>query len=270
MSNWQTAFITGGASGIGRRIAGMLLARGCSVAVFDRSESDEARFELEQIAGRSAGCRVLFLQADVCDAERLVEVADAAVTDLGAPDLALNCAGIQDAQPFGEQTGEEFARVVAVNLLGSRNFAASVLPHMARGSQLAFIASLAGLVPSYNYSAYNASKFGVVGLAGALRLDCISRGIEVSVVCPPEVETPMVVEERKTMSSTGARLKSAAGTLQLQPACEQILAGLGRRRYLVIPGRRARLLALLTRLAPGVLRVFSERIIIAGGGSGAQ
>ena len=47
---------------------------------------------------------------------------------------------------------------------------------------LALIASLAGLVPGYHYAAYNASKFGVVGLAGALRLEYIARGIEVSAV----------------------------------------------------------------------------------------
>jgi len=60
---------------------------------------------------------------------------------------------------------------VDINLKGSRNFAAAVLPHMASGSRLVLLASLAGLVGNYAYAAYNASKFGVVGLASALRIE---------------------------------------------------------------------------------------------------
>lgn len=263
MKTYNTAFITGGGSGIGRRIAEMLLAEGTSVAIFDRSDSEEARTALEAIAAGVPGTGVEFFQADVTDAGGLVEAVAAAVNAMGAPDFALNCAGIQDAKPFGEQPGEEFERVVNVNLMGSRNFAAAVLPHMQQGAQLALIASLAGLVPTYSYSAYNASKFGVVGLAGALRLDYIGQGIEVSVVCPPEVETPMVVEERKTMSAAGKKLKSTAGTLQLQPACEYILSGLKRRRYMIVPGFRARVLTVIQRLFPSIMRGFCERIVMS-------
>ncbi len=153
--------------------------------------------------------------------------------------------------------------MVTINLVGSRNFAAAVLPHMRAGSQLALIASLAGLVPGYYYAAYNASKFGVVGLAGALRLEYIAKGIEVSAVCPPEVVTPMVMEERKTMTAVGAKLKSTAGSLELQPACDAIMKQLKARRFLVIPGVRARLVALSARLFPGVLRWFSERMVVS-------
>ena len=68
MKTWNTAFITGGGSGIGRRIAEMLLAEGTSVAVFDRSSSEEARSALQAIAAGVSGTRVEFFQADVTDA----------------------------------------------------------------------------------------------------------------------------------------------------------------------------------------------------------
>ncbi|MEM1110850.1 MAG: SDR family NAD(P)-dependent oxidoreductase [Pseudomonadota bacterium] len=259
---WRVAFITGGGSGIGRRIAEMLLAEGCKVAVFDRSGADAARPSLELLAKRHH-TDIGIWRADVCDSGQLAEAIAEASARLGPPDLALNCAGIQDAQPFLAQSAEAFERVVSVNLLGSRNFAAAALPHMERGSQLALMASLAGLVPSYSYSAYNASKFGVVGLAGALRLDCVERGISVNTICPPEVETPMVVEERKTMSITGARLKGTAGTLQLEPACRSIVNQLKRNRSMVIPGVRARGVALVARWFPGLMRWTSERIVLA-------
>lgn len=100
-------------------------------------------------------------------------------------------------------------RDVEVNLIGSRNFSAAVLPLMTPGAQLALIASLAGLVPNYGYAAYSASKFGVVGLAGCLRLEYRPKGIDVCVVCPPGVETPMVTEERRSGDAVGLELSSS-------------------------------------------------------------
>jgi NAD(P)-dependent dehydrogenase (short-subunit alcohol dehydrogenase family)/catechol 2,3-dioxygenase-like lactoylglutathione lyase family enzyme len=263
MKTWNTAFITGGGSGIGRRMAEMLLAEGTSVAVFDLNSSEEAEAALTAIAAGNPGTRCEFFRADVSDAAGLEAVVLEAVGSLGAPDFSLNCAGIQIAKPFAELMAEEFERVVTINLVGSRNFAAAVLPHMQTGSQLALIASLAGLVPGYHYAAYNASKFGVVGLAGALRLEYIGKGIEVSAVCPPEVVTPMVLEERKTMTAVGAKLKSTAGSLELQPACDSIMKQLKARRFMVIPGVRAKLVAISARLFPGVLRWFSERMVVS-------
>lgn len=258
--NWKTAFITGGASGIGRRFAELLLQEQVQLAVFDRSNDPKAKAELEAWA-QSQGGSCTFFRADVSDAAGIESAVRSAVAELGPPGLALNCAGIQDARPFLEQDAESFSRVVSVNLVGSRHFAAAVLPHMAQGSQLALVASLAGLVPSYHYAAYNASKFGVVGLAGALRLECVERGVDVSVICPPEINTPMVEIERKTMTDTGKKLKGTAGTLEVGPACDYMLKQLKRRQYMIIPGFRARGVARFGRLFPRIMRYFSERIV---------
>ena len=259
MPAWRNAIITGGASGIGRELTRRLLADGATVAVIDRNPDPGARDAL-QPAGDG---RLHFHTADVTDLEQLRGAVSAAVAQIGAPDLVVNSAGIQDARPFAELSKEDFERVVAVNLFGSRNLAEAVLPHMVRGSQLALVASLAGLVPSHSYAAYNASKYGVVGLAGALRLEQVERGVEVSVVCPPEVNTPMVATERKTLSPVAAKLKDTAGTLEVGPACEEILAGLRRGRFLIIPGWRARWVARIARLFPGIMRRVSERIVLS-------
>ncbi len=152
-------------------------------------------------------------------------------------------------------------RDVEVNLIGSRNFSAAVLPLMTPGAQLALIASLAGLVPNYGYAAYSASKFGVVGLAGCLRLEYRPKGIDVCVVCPPEVETPMVTEERRSGDAVGLELKKFSGTLGLEEACEQILSGLAARRWMAVPGRRARLTRRLAQLAPALMRRTSDRMV---------
>ncbi|MCV6627764.1 MAG: SDR family NAD(P)-dependent oxidoreductase, partial [Cellvibrionaceae bacterium] len=175
--------------------------------------------------------------------------------------LAVNSAGVQLAKEFLSYSSDEFSWVVNVNLIGSRNFAAAVLPLMATGGRLALVASLAGLLTSYSYAAYNASKHGVVGLAGALRMDCIPLGVEVSVICPPEVETPMVEEERKTMHPIAKQQKEVAGSLSLEQAGEEILSALGRGKYMIIPGFRARWVWRISRWLPNTMATISSAMV---------
>lgn len=256
-TQWDTALISGGGSGIGLRVAEMLRAQGTAVAIVDLRIGDGARARLS--AGD--GPAVSFHEADVTDAAALDTAVKDAVSAIGAPALALNCAGIQDSAAFLELSEERFRRVIEVNLIGSRNFAAAALPHMRAGGQLALIASLAGLVPNYGYAAYSSSKHGVVGLAGCLRLECKPQGIDVSVICPPEVETPMVDEERRSGDPIGLELKRFSGTLQADDACEQIVRGLAARRWMVVPGRRARLTRRLAQLAPALMNRTSDRMV---------
>ncbi|HET9718565.1 MAG TPA: SDR family NAD(P)-dependent oxidoreductase [Solirubrobacteraceae bacterium] len=247
IKQFTRVFVTGAANGIGRRLAELALEGGADVAAFDLSE--EGLPDLAAVAERHA--RRLHTQTvDVRDAERLLEVVTDATERIGPPDLAINSAGIQLARPFEELSAEEFVRVIEVNLLGSRNFAAAVLPHMPAGSRLALVASLAGLVPNYSYAAYSASKYAVVGLAEVLRLEYRPRGIDVSLVCPPEVETKLVEEERRSQHPVSAALKRTAGTLDVDSACREIFRGLQEGQFMIVPSRRARLVAWMSKYVP--------------------
>jgi NAD(P)-dependent dehydrogenase (short-subunit alcohol dehydrogenase family) len=241
----QTAYITGASSGIGRRLAELLAARGDRVVGFDR----EARSE-ETIA------------VDVRDADAVEAAFATAQERVGPPSLVVNSAGIQLGKAFVDLTAEEFTRVVEVNLLGSRHVAAAGLRRLAPGGHLVLVASLAGLVPNYGYAAYCASKYGVVGLAEVLRLECRPRGIRVSCVCPPEVETPMVDEERRSELAPTRALKDLAGTLDLEPAVQGILKGIDRGDFLIMPSARARGARNLARFLPARLaHAVSDRVV---------
>ena len=110
--------------------------------------------------------------------------------------------------------------------------------------------ALAGFTPNYSYAAYSASKFAVVGLAKVLRLEYKPRGIGVSLICPPEVDTPMVLEERKNMHPASRELKGFGGSLSIEAAVAGILEGLDAGRELIIPGRKARLSYFCNRYLP--------------------
>lgn len=246
---WPTCFITGAGSGIGRHLATTLAARGADIAVFDLHVADTVRAEIEA-ARRAPGQRVTVYEVDVCDPATLAAAVDTAVREIGPPSLAVNSAGISRNERFAAASLDDFELTLRVNLVGSRNVAAAVLPHMVSGARLGLIASLAGITGGYTYAGYAASKAGVIGLAKVLRLEYAPLGIGVSVICPPEILTPMVERSSIGMHPATRALKDVAGTLTVEVACAEMLDGLARGRFTIIPGRRARRTARLTRLLP--------------------
>jgi len=247
--NPKTLFVSGGMSGIGKALAHEYLRRGADVAIFDLVVEDEVLQELEN-ARQSQNQQIVAFQASVTDFEQLATAVEQAVDAIGPSELAINCAGIQRALPFGELPRDDFELVVQVNMFGSRNFAAAVLPCMQKGARLALVASMAGFAANYSYAAYCASKFGVVGLGRVLRLECKPRGIDVSLICPPEVDTPMVAQEMKNMHPVSRRLKDIGGSLSVQEAMRGIFAGLDAGRGVIIPGVKAKVTYLCNRYLP--------------------
>ncbi|MGQ7269757.1 SDR family oxidoreductase [Marinobacter nauticus] len=240
-------YITGGASGIGLELARSYLRSGAEVTLFDIQPMESAVEGLAAIAGPAS---IRTFAMDVTKPGGVRE-AFASAAESSPPDLVIHCAGIAIAADFEAIDDDAYARVININLVGTRNVVAGVLPHLKAGSQLVLVASMAGLVGCYGYAAYCASKYGVVGLAEVLRIELATRGIDVSVVCPPEVETPMVEAERLNRPRQTEALKLMAGTLPLNVAVAQIRKGIDRRRFMIIPGWRARGLWFTNKLFPG-------------------
>ena len=257
----KTCFITGGMSGLGRALAAQYLQRGADVAIFDLQVNGDVLQALESHR-QSAAQKIVAYAASVTDSEELSGAVQQAVMAIGPPELAISSAGIQRAQPFEQLSGDDFEQVVQVNLFGSRNFAAAVLPSMRQGSRLALVASMAGFTANYSYAAYGASKFGVIGLGRVLRMEYRPRGIDVSLICPPEVDTPMVVDEQKNMHPASRKLKSIGGSLSLEEAITGILAGLDAGRAVIIPGGKAKLTYFCNRYLPDfIMNGIVDRIV---------
>ena len=201
----------------------------------------------------SSAQMISYFEADVTDLIALQKSVQEAGALAGLPDLAIHCAGIQDARPFDEMPHQDFEKLISINLFGSRNFAQACLPLLEENkqeTQLVFIASMAGFVGNYGYAAYCSSKFAVVGLAQVLRLEYAPKGIRVQVICPPEVDTPMVHEEHKYIHPVTLKLKLLAGSLNLEHAVNEIMRGLNSKRFYIIPGRLARFTYWMSRLVP--------------------
>ncbi len=255
----KTAYITGAGSGLGLEVARRYARQGTNLALLDLRFSKSVREELEAL-GQQYGIQLSIVEADVCDREALIERVGEANRLIGDPDLVLHCAGINLTGPFTDIPEGQFETVVNVNLLGTYNLVRAVLPYLqsrTRNSlqepRLVMIASMAGLVGNYGYASYCASKFGVIGLAQTLRMELKPQGIRVQVICPPEVDTPMVHEEHKTIHPVTLKLKLLAGALSLDEAVDGMMKGMQGGSFLIIPGFKAKLTYWMTKLLPSRL-----------------
>ncbi len=257
MKNTPHTLITGGASGLGLGLGLRLLKRGEHVSVLDLAISDSVRAQLDQAASAGGG-RWEYFQTDITKPAMLEQSFNAAIGQLGPASQVINSAGIINNQSFDKLNPDDFRRVIEVNLFGSFNVAKAAIPRLEKNGRLVFLASMAGLISNYGYTAYGTSKFGVVGLATTLRYEYAHLGLNVCCVCPPEVDTPMVKHERTPGNAdpVSLALKDLAGTLNVNEACDAMLNGIDSNQFLIVPGLRSKATLLLARHSPGLFFTF--------------
>jgi 3-oxoacyl-[acyl-carrier protein] reductase len=185
----RVAIVTGGTKGIGRAIARDLLAAGFRVALTARTAPDVERTAEE--LSRDPGGDVLGLVADVRDSVACETVVDRTVGRFGNLDLLVNNAGVGKYAPIQEMSVEDWHLQVDTNLSGVFYLSRAAIPHLMDSSDawIINIGSLAGRNPFAGGAAYNATKFGLLGMTEAMMLDLRYEGIRVSLVMPGSVDT---------------------------------------------------------------------------------
>lgn len=189
--------ITGGASGIGLETARLFRREGARVAILD---IDAAR--LDEAARALGEC--LPLLADITDDAAVARSVGEAVRGLGGLDGLVNSAGISFWRSFDDLSFAEWRRILSVNLDGPFLVCKAAWEALkaAQRSTIVNVASGAGLQPRQNFSAYCASKGGLVLFTKALAMDGAAYGIRANAVCPGIVMTPLV---EKNLRLTGDR-----------------------------------------------------------------
>ncbi len=185
----RVALVTGGSRGIGRAIVEALLRDGWSVYFCGRTQRSvaEAEKELRAEFGNSVAGRV----TDVRQEAEVRELVDWVVGRSGRIDCLINNAGIGIFAPVHELSGDAWRDVLETNLSGAFYAMRAAAPAMRKQKSgwIFNIASLAGKNPFASGSAYNASKFGLVGLSEAAMLDLRHDGIRVAAILPGSVDT---------------------------------------------------------------------------------
>jgi 3-dehydrosphinganine reductase len=249
----KLVYITGGSSGIGLAFARSLAKEGANLVLLAREEDLLQNVKDEMTPTLAAGQTLVTEVVDVCDFDSYSVSLERLSEEHGAPDLLIACAGIGNAKEFLNMSRAEADRMMQINYTGTRDTVLTLLPGMiARGQgQILMVVSMSGLMGVYGYTAYCASKFAVTGFATSLRAELVGKNIQVSMLSPPEVDTPALKGETEIPAPTRL-LKDLSGRLTVEQVTSYTLDKLKRGQHLIMPGVRARLTYGFSRWAPGV------------------
>jgi NAD(P)-dependent dehydrogenase (short-subunit alcohol dehydrogenase family) len=183
----RTAFVTGGANGIGIGVVRALLAQGCNVAIADvRPESIERA--LKSLGGKP----VMGVRVDVSSRQAMARAADEVEAKFGPVSLLFNNAGVNLFQSIEESSYDDWDWIMGVNLHGPINGVMTFTPRMiaaGKGGYIVNTASMAAFLAAGTPGIYNTTKFAVRGMSESLRASLAPHGIGVSVLCPGLVKS---------------------------------------------------------------------------------
>ncbi len=262
--NQKHAIITGGSSGIGKATAKLLAIKGANLTIIARSleklETAKAEIEAVQLHPEQ---RILTQVADVSDRLQVEIAIKNSVEEMGVPDLLITSAGISIPGYFQELPIEIFEKTMAINYFGSLYCVRAVLPYMTPQKQgnIVLISSGAGLIGIYGYTPYCPSKFALRGLAESLRGELKPLGIQVTIVYPPDTDTPQLEAENKTKPPETKRITETAKMWQADDIAQEIVTGIEKNIFAIAPGIEMTLLSRLhSVLAPG-LNLYFDQIV---------
>lgn len=194
----RRAVITGGASGIGLAVGQQLVAAGYRVAIVDRDGDAAVQ------TAKSFGEQHIGVQADVRSMASLETAMQEIDEAFGGIDVLVANAGIGSASTLRVSDIEALERIIDINLVGQiRTVKAALESLIANQGYIAFTASAAALKNVPKSTAYAASKAGIEALAGALRLELETHGVDVGVFYPAWTRTPMVTGKSSRLGQGG-------------------------------------------------------------------
>ncbi|RJF69030.1 SDR family oxidoreductase [Deinococcus cavernae] len=243
----QHAFVTGGASGIGRATAQTLTRAGAKVTIAGRNVA------CLEAAAQELG--VHSQQVDVTEETSVQQAFEAARAVNGPISILVNNAGQASSAPALKTDLALWRQMLDVNLTGTWLCTRAALPDLlAGGGRIVNVASTAGLVGYAYVSAYVAAKHGVIGLTRALALELATKNVTVNAVCPGYTETELLADAVQNIMQKTGRSEAEA---------KAELAKSNPQKRLIQPQEVADTVLWLCR--PGAASITGQAIAIAGG-----
>jgi NAD(P)-dependent dehydrogenase (short-subunit alcohol dehydrogenase family) len=217
----QTAWISGGASGMGEAIAELFAREGASVTIADVQEQ-RGQQVAERIA--AAGGQVFFSLCDVTQEAQVRDSVAQTAARFGGLQILVNCAGVVHVGPLHEYSAADWDLLMGVNLKSIFFSLKHALPHLRRGrrSYVVNIGSVGSFIGQGLTPAYIASKHAVLGLSRSIALDYAADGLRCNCICPGITDTPMLRYHLSTTpdpeATLAARLRRVPMGVAIYPA----------------------------------------------------
>ncbi|CAN8269923.1 unnamed protein product [Cochlearia groenlandica] len=226
-------------------LAHRAVSEGARVSILARSSKklEEAKKSIKL----ATGVEIAAFSADVRDYDAVSK----AIDESGPIDVLVVNQGVFTAKELEKHSLEDIKFIIDVNLLGSFNVIKAALPAMKARKGLgpgsiALVSSQAGQVGIYGYAAYSASKFGLHGLAQSLQQEVIAYDIHVTLVFPPDTDTPGFEEEQKTRPEVTSIIAASSGSMKTEEVARKAMDGIKAGKFTVSCNFEGFLLSLAT------------------------
>ena len=241
--------VTGGSSGIGQALARQLAEAGAHIWIWARREA-LLKETLSTLGGEGHHA---YLVVDISKREQVEAALKRVIQEAGVPDMIINNAGATYPNYIEGIPIETFENLMQVNYFGTVYLTQAALPAMLeRGSgHIVNVSSTAGFIGAFGFGAYGPTKFAVRGYSDVLRSEMKYRGIRVSIVFPPDTDTPMMADENKYKPFETKEISGSTGMLSADAVAKATLEGIAKNRYLILPGFSNRFLFWLNNLLGG-------------------
>lgn len=202
----QTAWISGGASGMGEATARLFAAAGASVAIAD-VQHERGRALADGIVER--GAQAIYQECDVRAETQVRGAIDAAAAAFGGLQIVVNCAGVVHVKQLHEYDEAEWDDLMGVNLKSIFFSIKHAYPHLRknRRSYMVNVGSIGSFTGQANTPAYNTSKAAVLQISRGIAVDYAADGLRCNCVCPGITDTPMLRYHLRTTPDPDATLR---------------------------------------------------------------
>ncbi|MEN8222990.1 MAG: SDR family oxidoreductase [Acidobacteriota bacterium] len=262
----KNVLITGGASGIGLATAEELIRKGANIMIFDYNPEaiKNALVHLKDLSiEKEVSC--VAIEGDVTDFKSIKKAVDD-MEERGNPvDILITSAGIAHPGAVFDLDPDIIKKTIDIDLLGTIYACRAVLPGMiARGGSchIALISSVAGFLGVYGYSAYGAAKFGVRGLGEVLLQELKPYKIPVTILFPPDTDTPQLAYENKFKPEATKAISGTIKPVSPKYVAECLIKGIQKGKFQVIPTFSGKMTYFLSKFLGPVLRWFLANTVM--------
>jgi 3-dehydrosphinganine reductase len=259
----KNVLITGGSSGIGLAIAKEFGKYGANLYLIARNPERLKNAKREIFDSIPEAGNVVVFPIDVSVQKEVENAVQTIIEQHDGIDILINNAGISICGRLEDHSSAEHEKVLRINYLGVLYTLQAVYPHLKTkpGSHIGFVSSVAGYLGVFGFSAYAASKFAVTGLAESIRNEAKDYGIGVTMIYPPDTDTPMYHNEMESKLPECIALSESAKLVQPEEVAQKFLKGILKNKFEVFCNTESRMIRMLRFVFPNVYFKAVDNII---------